>query len=43
MIASLRQAQKNFIEFGACEERCIEFVRKPNKQDEKDVQWKRLV
>ncbi|MEK9197184.1 CPCC family cysteine-rich protein [Ureibacillus sp. FSL E2-3493] len=42
-IPSLRQAQKNFIEFGACEERCIEFVRKPNEQDEKDVHWKRLV
>lgn len=42
-IPSLRQAQKNFIEFGACEERCIEFVRKPNEKDEKDVHWKQLV
>ncbi len=41
-IPSLRQAQKNFIVFGACEERCIEFVRKPNEKDEKDPNWKRI-
>ncbi|GIN93637.1 membrane protein [Siminovitchia terrae] len=39
---SLRKAQRNYIEFGACEERCIEFVRKPNKKDEKDQNWKPL-
>ncbi|QKE75679.1 hypothetical protein HPK19_24560 [Arthrobacter citreus] len=41
-IPSLRQAQINFIEFGACEERCIEFVRKPNERDKKDTNWKLL-
>ena len=40
---SLRQAQKNFIIFGACEERCIAFVRKPNEKDEKDSNWKPFV
>ncbi|WMT43561.1 CPCC family cysteine-rich protein [Paenibacillus sp. D2_2] len=30
---SLRQGQSNFLKFGACEERCIQFVRKPNKND----------
>jgi hypothetical protein len=33
-IPSIRQAQKNFLEFGACEERFIEL--KPNKFDIKD-------
>jgi hypothetical protein len=33
-IPSLRTAQKNYLDFGACEERCIEFVRKPNENDE---------
>lgn len=41
-IPSLRQAQKNYILFGACEDRCIEFVRKPNENDEKDPSWKLL-
>jgi hypothetical protein len=41
-IQSLRQAQKNYILFGACEERCIEFVRKPNQNDERDPKWKPL-
>lgn len=39
---SLRQAQKNFIKFGACEEKCIKLVRKPNKEDIKDPNWKQL-
>ena len=39
---SLKQAQKNFINFGACEEYCIKFVRKPNKEDIKDPNWKPL-
>lgn len=42
-IPSLRQAQKNYLELGACEERVIEFVRKPNKKDEKDSDWKPLI
>jgi len=37
---SLRQAKKNFIIFGACEERCIEFVRTPSETDVKDSYWK---
>ncbi|MBN6885392.1 cysteine-rich CPCC protein [Cytobacillus horneckiae] len=41
-IPSLRQAQKNYDVFGACEERCIEFVRKPNEKDVKDPNWKPL-
>lgn len=39
---SLRQAQNNFLEFGACEERCIEFIREPNEKDVKDLNWKPL-
>jgi len=41
-IPSLRQAQRNYILFGAYEERCKEFVRKPNKKDEKDSEWQPL-
>ncbi|WP_113885791.1 MULTISPECIES: CPCC family cysteine-rich protein [Cytobacillus] len=37
---SLRQAQKNYLVFGACEDGCIEFVRKPNEKDVKDPVWK---
>ncbi len=39
---SLRQAQKNYLAFGASNKRCIEFVRKPNKQDIRDSNWKPL-
>ncbi|MGG3943704.1 CPCC family cysteine-rich protein [Peribacillus psychrosaccharolyticus] len=42
-IPSLRQAQKNYLVLGACEERVIEFVRKPNEKDEKDSDWKPLI
>ena len=31
---SLREAQLNFKKIGACEERCTQFVRKPNESDE---------
>lgn len=41
-IVSLRQAQKNFIKFGACQEDYIELVRKPNENDIKDLNWKPL-
>ena len=37
---SLRQAQKNFTDFGVSEKRFSEFVRKPNKKDIKDLNWK---
>ncbi len=33
---SLREAQKNFVKFGASEKRFIKNVRKPTKDDEKD-------
>ncbi|QKE06245.1 CPCC family cysteine-rich protein [Bacillus cereus] len=39
---SLRQAQENFIVFGACEKRCIELVRKPTSKDVKDASWKQI-
>lgn len=39
---SLRQAQKNFIEFGACERNMLRCVRKPDIHDVKDVNWKPL-
>lgn len=39
---SLREAQKNFLEFGACEKEMIKFVRKPNEDDVKDKNWKML-
>ncbi len=41
-IVSLRQAQKNFIEFGASEKRFTKNVRKPSQSDEKDPNWKHL-
>ena len=41
-IPSLRQAQKNYLTFGAYSEHCLPFVRKPNKKDLKDPDWKRL-
>ncbi|OPH56446.1 hypothetical protein BC351_28095 [Paenibacillus ferrarius] len=37
---SLRQGQRNFLEFGACEERCGQFVRKPMDDDIQDPDWK---
>lgn len=39
---SLRQAQINFIEFGACERDMIRYIRKPNVNDVKDKNWKPL-
>lgn len=36
---SLRKAQMNFIEFGACDKNMLKHVRKPNKNDIKDVKW----
>jgi hypothetical protein len=34
---TLHQAQKNFKEFGACEERFIRDVRKPNENDKREM------
>lgn len=39
---SLRQAQKNFIKFGACEEEMISFVRPAHTSEPKDAEWKPL-
>lgn len=39
---SLRQAQKNYEWFGACEEEFNAIVRKPTQYDVKDSDWKRL-
>lgn len=39
---SLRQAQQNYVNFGACEKGFIDFVRKPMHTDEKDSNWKPL-
>jgi hypothetical protein len=39
---SLKQGQKNFIEFGACEIEMIRYVRQPTKDEERDEIWKPL-
>lgn len=39
---SLRQGQKNFIEFGACEIEMIKNVRQPTKDEQRDKNWKLL-
>jgi hypothetical protein len=36
---SLRQAQQNFIRFGACEEGMMLYVRKPAGDEHKDPKW----
>lgn len=38
--ASLKQAQRNFIKFGASEKRFVSQVRKPEKDDVRDPKWK---
>lgn len=37
---SLKQAQKNYMNFGACDEVSLKFVRKPNHKDFRDNAWK---
>lgn len=39
---SLRQAQKNYIEFGACSKDVLQFARKPKEHEIKDENWKLL-
>ena len=39
---SLRQAQKNFVEFGACDRKALSHVRSPGENDERDAEWKAL-
>ena len=41
-LPSLRNAQKNYFLFGACEESCMDAARKPNENDLKDLDWKPL-
>jgi hypothetical protein len=36
---SLREAQQNFIAFGACEKDMLKNVRKPREDEPKDVNW----
>lgn len=37
---TLREAQKNFILYGACDEGSVRFVRQPGPDDERDPAWK---
>jgi hypothetical protein len=39
---SLRQAQRNFAVFGACEETMVRHVRKPTPEEARDQNWKLL-
>lgn len=39
---TLRQAQHNFLAFGACDETAVESVRPPGPDDERDPEWKLL-
>jgi hypothetical protein len=39
---SLRQAQKNFMEFGACEKEMIKNVRLPKVNEKRSNHWKPL-
>lgn len=39
---SLREAQKNFVEFGACEIEMVKNVRKPKIHEERSDNWKVL-
>ncbi|HBF88076.1 MAG TPA: hypothetical protein DDX39_05485 [Bacteroidales bacterium] len=39
---SLKQGQKNYEEFGACEREMIKNVRQPTKDEQRDENWKPL-
>ena len=39
---SLRQAQRNFAEFGVCNREVIQYVRKPTDDEQRDDNWKPL-
>lgn len=39
---SLRQGQKNFVEFGACEREMINNVRQPTNEEKRDENWNPL-
>jgi len=39
---SLRQAQRNYVDFGASERRVLPYVRKPSEMDRRNSNWKPL-
>ncbi|MFB8424956.1 CPCC family cysteine-rich protein [Priestia megaterium] len=39
-VISLKEAQRNFAEYGACDKDSVKFVRKRNEFDKKDPQWR---
>ncbi|WP_456363939.1 CPCC family cysteine-rich protein [Priestia aryabhattai] len=39
-VISLREAQQNFVKYGACDEESVKFTRRPNKFDIRDLEWK---
>jgi hypothetical protein len=41
-VPSLRQAQANYRQFGACEQRFLKDVRQPTAQDERDATWREV-
>jgi hypothetical protein len=41
-LTSLSQAQENFISFGASDRRFLGYVRKPEKSEDRDQNWRRL-
>lgn len=41
-LVSLKQAQQNYIEFGASEKRFLQNVRKPTSDEVKDPNWQAL-
>lgn len=39
---SLKQGQRNFAEFGACEKEMVQNVRQPTDDEQRDKDWKPL-
>lgn len=39
---SLRQGQRNFLEYGACERKMIKHTRPPTSEEQRDEHWKPL-
>lgn len=37
---SLKQGQRNFVKYGACEKEMIKNVRPPKKDEKRDKEWK---
>lgn len=42
-VLSLKAAQKNVLNFGACDQASLSCVRKPTANDEKDIHWKPFI